>query len=78
MVKIKIDVNEVLALRKRMDEINSIELKDIIWMDGEKEISIPPERIERWRFVGLNNTCFVEMGLHDNGEEFDKEFEGIE
>jgi len=68
-VKTRIDINDVKRLLARRDEINRLELKDIAWMDGDKEIDIPLERLEQWRFVGLSNLCFVEFGMHEHGFE---------
>jgi hypothetical protein len=58
-----INVEEVLALQKRLDEINSLPLKSIKWFYNGKELIAKPEQIENWRLCGLDNVHFLELFL---------------
>lgn len=71
MPKTKIDINEVLNLEKRKNEINALELDDIIWMDGDKEVEVLEGSRKYFKFIGLSNINFISMGLYN-----DKEFAG--
>jgi len=68
----KIDINEVKNIQKRMDEINSVPIEHIQWMDGDKEIIVSSEHIKEWKFIGLDNMSFISTGFleerNDNRE----------
>lgn len=55
----KINIEEILAAQERRSEINTTDIKDIQWYLEGKEIVIPSETLEDWRFTGLSNTDFV-------------------
>lgn len=57
----KIDINEIRKLMVKRDQINAIPFNEIEWMDGDTPLDITPEIAERWRFIGLCNTSFVEI-----------------
>lgn len=58
---IKLDINEVRKLNEQRDAINALDFKSIEWMDGDTLLPVTPEIQERWRFIGLCNTNFVEL-----------------
>jgi hypothetical protein len=67
---IKIDINEVLALDKRYDEINHIQFDKIIWMDGDKELEVRNVDRNTFMFCGLNNTDFISRGFYLGTEDW--------
>lgn len=65
-----IDINEVLSLKKRLREINKINIKDAIFIENDTTINIPQDVIDKWQFTGLNISDFVEMEIQDNPKYF--------
>ena len=63
----KIDINEVKALKSRLREINKLEFRDIVWVDGDKELEIPKQFSDDWEFTGLNNADFIYTGFYLEG-----------
>jgi hypothetical protein len=64
VAKTRVDVEEVLALLKRREEINALDIGDIEWHEGGKPLTVHPDVLKHYRFVGLGNTGFVEMELY--------------
>ncbi len=61
-MKIQVSVEEVIRLQERLCEINRPNLRDIEWVDDQGNvIPCPDEVVDRFRFVGLSNGCFVEF-----------------
>ena len=56
----RIDIEEIIELKNRLDAINSIPLKDIEWYEKGFKMPISQNVIEEWRFVGLSNASFIE------------------
>ncbi len=54
-----VDVEEVYRLQARLDEINSIDLREIIWLENGKPLDIPHSTIEKFRYTGLGNKEFI-------------------
>jgi hypothetical protein len=52
-------VEDVRALRKKLWEINSVPFSEVEWFEDGKLLTISPERLEEWRFIGLTNTDFI-------------------
>lgn len=63
MIVVNIEVVErYLAV---IEEINKIPLEEIEWQrDGEK-LEVSKELIEYWKFVGMNNTYFMQHTFGD-------------
>lgn len=61
MEKIRIDLEEVRALLNRKNEINALDIREIEWYEDGKPLEIPPECLDKWRFIGLTNVFFVEL-----------------
>ena len=55
----KVNIEDLLALKKELNEINFQHLEDIEWdLDGEL-VEIPEKNIEEWKYIGLNNVDFI-------------------
>lgn len=61
-------IEEVEMLRHRLNAINSIPLKDIIWTRADTVIPVADEAIANWKFMGLSNVSFAEMVLVEYDE----------
>ena len=61
---VKVSVEEVLQLRKRLHEINSIPLCDIEWTENGKSLVIDEALKDEFRFTGLSNKDFITTGYY--------------
>jgi len=60
MSKVQVSFEEVEAMVRRFDEINSIPFTDIEWTRNGKPLVVTPGEADEWRFIGMSNTTFVE------------------
>jgi 2-iminoacetate synthase ThiH len=65
MARVRVDVEEVLKLRARMDEINSHALKNVDFYHKGKKVKISAEDINDWKYTGLSTMFFVETVIKD-------------
>lgn len=72
----KIEIEEILKIKERLREINSIDLNKIEFTEGGKVIDINPKYIEEFRFIGLNNSDFIYTEFYKNG--FDDDTENLD
>jgi len=64
----KVKISEILELDARRREINKVDLKDIQFLDDNGNVvKINPELVEKFRFIGLNNTDFITTGFYETG-----------
>lgn len=72
----KVDIETILELQEKLNEINSVPLDNIEFFENGELIEIDKDKIERWEYVGLNNTAFITMGFYreetSNGIPFKK------
>lgn len=57
----KIKVERIRELLHELEEFNKLSLKDIELTEDDKVIPLSAELLEEWKFVGLNNSSFVEF-----------------
>lgn len=78
MEKIRIDINEVMALQSRQQYINSLDIEQIQWVNGEEKIELAPRLIETFRKSRLSNTDLIDFGyfLQKEIPSFEEEGEG--
>lgn len=62
----RIDIEEMEAISKRLGEINGADLKDIEWYKNGEKLSIKVTDVDEWKYVGLNNYYFWKF-LRDRG-----------
>lgn len=69
MTRIRIDIEEVIALQKRRKEINNLDLSDIdfykngVKLDPKICSNDSLENIEEWKFTGLGIIDYVQIIL---------------
>jgi len=63
---IQIDVNEVLALKAKLNEINKLELDEVLLIKDGVIIPISDEAKELWKFSGLLLSDYILMMNKDN------------
>ena len=51
-----VDIDWLESVKKRLNLINSTELKDITWLDCGVPVTYSEEVIEEFKMYGLNNT----------------------
>lgn len=61
----RIAVEEVIALRARLREIEAPDLKDIEWTVNGEVVTPTEKQVEDWRFTGLCNRDFINDDLAD-------------
>jgi hypothetical protein len=62
----QVHIEKVLDLKRQLREINSIPLKDIVWLKNGNKVECSQQDIEDFRFIGLSNTEFVEFYLEND------------
>ncbi len=55
----RVDVEEVLNIKRRLLDINSVPLDKIEWYEDNHPLDIPEVAINEWKYIGLNNAEFV-------------------
>jgi len=55
----RVDMEEVLALKARLGEINGFLLEQIDWHANGKPVNVPPRVLDDFKFTGLSNADFV-------------------
>lgn len=55
----KVDIDKVNLLLDQIAEINRIPFSEIEWQQQGRTLDISEEILERWKYIGLNNTEFV-------------------
>jgi len=64
----EVKISEILALDARKREINRVELNEITFLDDNgNPVKIDPAIVEKFRFIGLNNTDFITTGFYERG-----------
>ena len=59
----QVHIEKVLDLKRQLREINSVPIKEIIWLKNGSTIEYLQQDLEDFRFTGLSNTDFVEFYL---------------
>lgn len=66
--RIKISAIEIIELNARLREINSYDLEKIDFISEIGNIlKIDKDKIDSWKFIGLNNTDFIDSGFYQYG-----------
>lgn len=66
--RIKISAVEIIELNARLREINSYDLEKIDFTNEKGEVlKIDKDKIDSWKFIGLNNTDFIDSGFYQYG-----------
>ncbi len=61
---IRFDVEEIEAPLAFLKKLNSFPLEEIEFYEGGEKVEIDPRVLDHWRFVGLVNKSFIELGCH--------------
>ena len=61
----KVSIEEVQALLAHKNAYNSLKFDEIEWTLNGQVVPISQEKAESFKFMGLNNTDFVDLGLCD-------------
>lgn len=63
MTKVRVDIEEVMALKAGLSKIDRLEFNDIVWFKDGDICDIDQGTLDDWRFTGLSNSSFVEFNL---------------
>ena len=55
----RVDYEEIMAMRARRKEINDLDLEEIEWYKDGKPMTIDPQKLEEFQFIGLSNVSFL-------------------
>lgn len=58
---VRVDIEEVAALKGRLREINQLDFEDIEWYENGVKREFPQSDLDDWKYIGMNNTCFVDV-----------------
>lgn len=66
-MKKRINISEIIVLKARLNEINSLDLSDVNFIDEfGNAIKITNEMYEDWKYTGLSNTDFITTEYYKN------------
>ncbi len=59
-----IQIEEIKKLKKRLLEINNLNLLDIIFTENGNPVEINENVLNEFKFTGLNNTDFIDSEFY--------------
>ena len=66
-MKKRINISEIIKLKERLNEINSLDLSDVNFIDEfGNAIKITNEMYDDWKYTGLSNTDFITTEYYKN------------
>ena len=54
-----VDIDYLLAVKKRLSQINNEDINNIKWIKDGKEVEFSKEDTEKWEFIGLANKDII-------------------
>ena len=54
-----VDIDYLLAVKKRLSQINNEDINNIKWIKDGKEVEFSKEDLEKWEFIGLANKDII-------------------
>ena len=64
-MKTKVSTEYILWLRNELKKINMLKIQDIEFFKDGMILECPKKIIDDFKFTGLNNTDFIELGLYN-------------
>lgn len=61
----QVHIEKVLDLKRQLKEINSVPIKEIIWLKNGSQIEYLQQDLEDFIFTGLSNTDFIDYCLEN-------------
>lgn len=61
----QVHIEKVLDLKRQLREINSVPIKEIIWLKNGSQIEYLQQDLEDFIFTGLSNTDFIDYCLEN-------------
>lgn len=62
----QVDLEELARVKQYLRHINNTPLDQIEWGYKGLKLNIDPEVLAEWKFVGLNNTHFIESCINNH------------
>lgn len=62
----RVDVEEIISIHKRIQQINEQPLEQIEWYKKGEKIEVDKKQIDEWKFIGLSNFYFLSLMTKDN------------
>lgn len=60
----KVDIEELRSIFKRLEEIDNVDLKDIEFFENGEKLNIPEINFEKFKFMGLINHDFIRFEIY--------------
>ncbi len=67
----KVDIETIRELKRKLDEINSVPFEDIEFFENGKRVGFDKNVVADWKFIGLNNVDFITTGHYKSEWEWD-------
>ena len=64
MSKVHVDIGILNQYKDHLEWINSLDLKDIVFVERGEPIRMVEGALEEFKYVGLNNVDFIRYGYH--------------
>ncbi len=64
----KVDLQELFNVFIFMRKINQVSIHDIEWILNGKTVEIDTDLLDKWKYIGLNNTDFPKYAFDKNSE----------
>lgn len=58
-----VELSQLAAVFAFFARIESVPLADIKWVNNGEAVNLPANKIDEWKFTGLNNRDFARMHL---------------
>lgn len=60
----RVDIEHLEWIFSVLKEIDKIPFEDIDWYQEDKPLIVSEQVVKDWKFIGLNNTDFVEFEIY--------------
>jgi hypothetical protein len=67
MKRHRVDVEHVNWLKQQLRDINCLDFNEIDFYEDDKKLDIDPKKLGEWRFIGMNNSDFIDTKFYKYG-----------
>tara|TARA_R110000787_G_scaffold90842_2_gene191618 strand:+ start:830 stop:1033 length:204 start_codon:yes stop_codon:yes gene_type:complete len=64
-----VDIDWLLTVKQRLREVNSLAVKDIVWVKDSETVTFSEEDLVEWSYFGMNNTDIIDHMMYKIKEE---------
>lgn len=63
-MKTRIDIEEIIKLKKRIFEINELKLENIDFYENGVKVEVYQSVLDSWKYIELSNCSFIETNYY--------------